>query len=182
MDPRRRLRSAWLITVFLAVLTAHAAEPMVRIDSVPSSRTITHLSWDTEGGTHSERNLLREPIVAARAQPDGAGGFRLVSVTGDLRLPFDPVVTPTSIIPARWHDDGTFELPAILNAPDFGPLVVTQIDGPALRGRFEGDRKQKRADVLLQAAGPATLQFRPLLLPAPEGLRDPRHWPLARPA
>jgi hypothetical protein len=180
MDPRRRLRSAWLITVFLAVLTAHAAEPMVRIDSVPSSRTITHLSWDTEGGTHSERNLLREPIVAARAQPDGAGGFRLVSVTGDLRLPFDPVVTPTSIIPARWHDDGTFELPAILNSPDFGPLVVTQIDGPALRGRFEGDRKQKRADVLLQAAGPATLQFRPLLLPAPEGLRDPRHWPLAR--
>lgn len=180
MDFHRRPRFAWLIAALVTVLTAHAADPVVRIDSAPANLTITHLSWDTEGGTHSERNLLREPIVAVRAQADGAGGFRLVSITGDLRLPFNPVVASTSIIPARWHDDGTFELPAILNAPDFGPLVVTQVDGPAWRGRFEGDRKQKRADLLLQASGPATLQFRPLLLPAPEGLKDARHWPLAR--
>jgi hypothetical protein len=180
MDARLSLRTVALLLGLLAVSSINAADPAVRIDQEPSSLTISHLSWDTEGGPRTERNLLREPIIAVRADPDVSGGFRLSSTTGDLRLPFNPVVASTTIIPARWHDDGTFELPAILNAPDFGPLVVTQVDGPAFRGRFEGDRKQKYADVLLKASGPGTLQFQPLLLAAPEGLSDARYWPLAR--
>ena len=140
MDARLSLRTVALLLGLLAVSSINAADPAVRIDQEPSSLTISHLSWDTEGGPRTERNLLREPIIAVRADPDVSGGFRLSSTTGDLRLPFNPVVASTTIIPTRWHDDGTFELPAILNAPDFGPLVVTQVDGPAFRGRFEGDR------------------------------------------
>lgn len=54
------------------------------------------------------------------------------------------------------------------------------MSGPPLSGRFEGDRRGTLADVVLQASGPHTLQFQPLLLPAPAGLTDARHWPLAR--
>ena len=180
MDTCLPLRTLALLLGLIALPTANAADPVVRIDQIAASSTITHLSWDTEGGARADRNLLREPITAVRAQSDQTGGFSLTTATGNLRLPFNPVVASTSIIPARWHEDGTFELPAILNAPDFGPLVVTQVEGPAFRGRFEGDRKLKRAEVLLTASGPATLQFKPLLLPAPEGLKDSRYWPLAR--
>jgi hypothetical protein len=180
MDTCLPLRTLALLLGLIALPTANAADPVVRIDQTAASSTITHLSWDTEGGARADRNLLREPITAVRAQSDQTGGFSLTTATGNLRLPFNPVVASTTIIPARWHDDGTFELPAILNAPDFGPLVVTQVDGPAFRGRFEGDRKQKHADVLLKASGPGTLQFQPLLLPAPAGLTDARYWPLAR--
>jgi hypothetical protein len=169
MDTCLPLRTLALLLGLIALPTANAADPVVRIDQTAASSTITHLSWDTEGGARADRNLLREPITAVRAQSDQTGGFSLTTATGNLRLPFNPVVASTSIIPARWHEDGTFELPAILNAPDFGPLVVTQVEGPAFRGRFEGDRKLKRAEILLTASGPATLQFKPLLLPAPEG-------------
>ncbi len=180
MDTCLPLRTLALLLGLIALPTANAADPVVRIDQTAASSTITHLSWDTEGGARADRNLLREPITAVRAQSDQTGGFSLTTATGNLRLPFNPVVASTSIIPSRWHEDGTFELPTILNAPDFGPLVVTQVEGPAFRGRFEGDRKLKRAEVLLTASGPATLQFKPLLLPAPEGLKDSRYWPLAR--
>lgn len=176
----------WIIRRFfgaplLVVLTLRvSAAPVVRIDLAPTADGVNHLSWDTEGGARAERNLLRAPITDARAVASAEGGFVVTSTRGELHLPFDPRVTSTCIIPAQWRDDGTFLLPAIINAPDFGPMSVTQVSGPPLSGRFEGDRRGKLADVVLQASGPFTLEFRPLLLPAPAGLKDPRYWSLAR--
>ena len=174
------IRCALAASLLSHLASLLAATPVVRIDHAPTADVVTHLGWDTEGGTRAEQNLLRTPITGARAVASPDGGFVLKSTGGELHLAFDPRVTSTCIIPAQWHADGTFLLPAIVNAPDFGPMSVTQIEGPPLRGRFEGNRKEKIADVVLQASGPTTLQFRPLLLPAPAGLTDARYWPLAR--
>ena len=98
----------------------------------------------------------------------------------ELHLPFDPRVTSTCIIPARWNDDGSFELPAIINAPDFGAMTLTSVNGPPITGRFEGSRKDKIADIILHGAAGTTLTFKPLILEAPAGLKDPSLWPQAR--
>lgn len=141
---------------------------------------MAHLGWDSEGGTRAERNLLREPITKVAAAEDGAGGFRFESLTSELRLSFDPRVTSTSVIPAGWRADGTFVLPGILNAPDHGPLHVRQAGGPPVVGRFEGDRVEKRADLILRSAGRFVIEFRPLVLAPPPGLTETALWPLAR--
>lgn len=174
------LKRSVIVSLLALLAPVLSAAPVVRIDHAPAGDGVTHLSWDTEGGARAERNLLRAPITDARAVASPEGGFVLTSTRGELHLPFDPRVTSTCIIPAQWREDGTFSLPAIINAPDFGPMSVTQVDGPTLSGRFEGDRRGKLADVVLQAGGPFTLEFRPLLLPAPAGSKDPRYWSLAR--
>lgn len=96
-------------------------------------------------------------------------------------FPFDPRVTPTSVLPRAWFDDGTFELPAVINAPDFGPLLVRESGGRRVAGRLEGSREKKTADIVLVlpkiAAGqPVALSFSPLILPSPAGLKDQSMW------
>ena len=172
----------WWCTLlgFIATTTLAHAAPVARIESAPETNRVTFLSWDTEGGRRGEQNLLREPILNTRATLDQEGGFELRFTGDELRLPFDPRVTSTCIIPAQWHPDGSFTFPAIINAPDFGPMSVTQIEGPPVTGHFEGDRKEKRADLILRGNEKCVLRFQPLLLAAPAGLQDSQLWPLAR--
>jgi hypothetical protein len=98
---------------------------------------------------------------------------------GSLRLlvPFDPKVTPTTVLPAEWLDDGTFRLPAVVNAPDWGPMLLTEKRSRPLVGRLEGSRSAKTVDLVLEfpdvAAGqPLELGLEPLILPPPEGLAE----------
>jgi hypothetical protein len=109
---------------------------------------------------------------------------------GALRLfvPFDPKVTPTTVLPAEWLDDGTFRLPAVVNAPDWGPMLLTERRNRPVVGRLEGSRAEKTVDLLLEfpdvAAGqPLELALAPLILPPPTGLSDSTSlemWPSAR--
>ncbi len=120
------------------------------------------------------------------------GGIKLVVSTAaghaeGLRLlfPFDPKVTPTVVLPAAWLDDGTFRLPAVLNAPDFGPMLITEAGGREVHGRLEGSRKDKIDDLTLDLPaiapdGPIILTLAPVLLPPPAGLRDAPMWRAAR--
>jgi hypothetical protein len=102
-----------------------------------------------------------------------------------LIFPFDPKATSTTVLPGDWLDDGTFRLPAVVNAPDFGPMLLAESSGRALIGRLEGSRALKVVDLTLDlpeiAPGkPATLSLSPLLLPPPPGLRATDLWLSAR--
>ncbi len=104
---------------------------------------------------------------------------------GRLVFPFDPQVTPTTVLCGSWSDDGTFALPAVFNAPDFGPMLVRETAGRPVSGRLEGSREKKVADVILglpriSASQPVELTFSPLLLSPPAGLRDLELWKAAR--
>ena len=120
---------------------------------------------------------------------DGKLDFRLTALRNtvegaEISFPFDPRVTPATALGA-WSDDGAFELPAVINAPDFGPLLVRETGGRQVRGRLEGSREKKTADIILDLPGiaagqPVSLNFSPLLLPPPEGLKDTGMWLMAR--
>jgi hypothetical protein len=150
-------------------------------------------------------------LVERRVEPDGcryrlAAGGALVDWTirarkedfefgwsvarnkpaaAEVVFPFDPQVTPTTVLSSSWSDDGTFELPAVINAPDFGPLLVRETAGRPVKGRLEGSREKKLTDLIFElpetAAGrPVALLFSPLLLPPPAGLEDRTMWRSAR--
>ena len=167
----------------LLALTASAAlsgAPVMRLEATAEAQVVSFISWDTEGGDRLRQNLLRSPVTHCTAAVDHDGGFSLTFTAAELHLPFDPRVTSTCIIPARWNDDGSFELPAIINAPDFGAMTLTSVNRAPITGRFEGSRKDKIADIILHSAAGTTLAFKPLILEAPAGLKDSSLWPQAR--
>jgi hypothetical protein len=109
-------------------------------------------------------------FFALDAAPTAPGFLRLI-------LPFDPKVTSTTVLPAEWLDDGTFRLPAVVNAPDWGPMLLAETKGRPVTGRLEGSRSGKIVDLMLEfpalsAAEPVALSLTPLLLPPPPGLPD----------
>jgi hypothetical protein len=102
-------------------------------------------------------------------------------------FPFDPKITATTVLPAEWRDDGTFRLPAVVNAPDWGPMLVAEKRNRPLIGRLEGSRSAKTVDLILEfpglAAGqPVEISLQPLILPPPAGLegRSLTMWNAAR--
>jgi len=121
------------------------------------------LEWRIE--TLGQLNLT---FFALDATPTTPGSLRLL-------FPFDPKVTSTTVLPAEWLDDGTFRLPAVLNAPDWGPMLLTEAKGRPIIGRLEGSRSAKTVDLMLEfpavsTAEPVALSLTPLLLPPPPGL------------
>jgi hypothetical protein len=55
-------------------------------------------------------------------------------------FPFNPRVTATTVLPSQRSEDGTFELPAIINAPDFDQMLIGESQGRRLKARLEGNR------------------------------------------
>ena len=111
-------------------------------------------------------------------------GWRLLERV-ELVFPFDPKVTPTTVLPSRWDPDGSLRLPAIVSAPDFGQMLLTRAGGPGLKARLDGSRAQHAVDLIVElprlGAGQACrLSLSPVRLPAPRGMRDQALWPAAR--
>lgn len=113
-------------------------------------------------------------------------------IGGDLRgvdavemlFPFDPQVTPTTILPQAWSDDGRGILPAVLSSPDFGQMLV-DASHLSVRARLEGDRDQHTVDLTLELPGvvrgeATTLTFTPIRLVAPKGMTDEGVWKQVR--
>src|SRR5437868_7819052 len=101
-----------LLLVLLMTQIARAQSPVLRLTTDPAGKVVTFLSWDTEGGDRVRTNLLRAPVKDVAATPHDAGGFSCRLVTSSVTFPFDPRVTPTTVLPAKWNADGTFALPA----------------------------------------------------------------------
>jgi len=126
----------------------------------------------------ADSGSLKLTLFALDAKPTAPLSLRLI-------FPFDPKVTSTTILPGDWLDDGTFRLPAVLNAPDWGPMLLAETKGRPLIGRLEGNRADKIVDLTLDLPAispdqPVALSVTPLLLPAPPGLRDTDLWLAAR--
>ena len=159
------------------------AGPVARVEMTDDGSAIKFLSWDTEGGNRVERNLLREPARATgaklSARADGGSVIISLDAPGRFVLPFDPRVTPTTIL-TRFNDDGSFELPGIVNAPDFGPMRLAKRGGGRVVGRLTGSRVEKWVKLLLACDGPVELEFTPLLIDPPAELKSKELWPLAR--
>ena len=69
-----------------------------------------------------------------------------------IAFPFDPGVTPTTVLPKEWDDDGTLRLPAVISAPDFGQMLLTDPDQRGWQGRLEGSRTEKTVDFIVELA------------------------------
>jgi hypothetical protein len=110
--------------------------------------------------------------------------------TVELSLPFAPGVTPVTALSGDWSAEGTFRLPAIVSAPDFGQMLLTAKSTAAGRqavhkAGLDGSRAQKFATMVLELAPPQagvldTLEFTPHFLPAPAGMVDTALWAQAR--
>jgi len=124
---------------------------------------------------------------------DSTFGFRIYADGKDrssienceLVLPFDPTVTPTAVLPSDWTPDGMAILPAVISAPDFGQMVLSETSHEYLQIRLEGDRNSRLTSVVLelpkiQQGNAYNLSFVPLRLPAPEGLHDAERWQTVR--
>ncbi len=119
--------------------------------------------------------------LCLRVRSDPTGRIKAAEIV----FPFDPRVTPTTILPARWQSDATLHLPGVVNAPDFGPMLLKEATGRSVAGRLLGSRRHKTVDLTLrleplEAGGSFALELSPVLLPPPEGLRSTDLWRLAR--
>ncbi len=118
-------------------------------------------------------------------------GSALGTIEGmELVLPFAPDVTPVTALSSDWSADGSFRLPAIVSAPDFGQMLLasksTAADRQTVRKvGLDGSRKDKVVNLVLELTPPQagtvdTLAFSPHLLTPPAGLADTALWAQAR--
>ncbi len=114
---------------------------------------------------------------------EGRGSFAPDSV--ELVFPFDPMVTPTTVLPSRWNADGSVETPLVVSAPDFGQMLLSVEPAVRMKARLEGSRDNHTVDLIavlpqLDENHRYTINLTPLFLPAPAGLQDEDLWRLAR--
>ena len=136
--------------------------------------TQSALEWSISGSTDR-----LEMIVAAK------GREALPPKSVELVFPFDPMVTPTTVLPSRWREDGGFDTPIVISAPDFGQMLVRVTPAGEVTGRLEGSRDNHIVDLVLEfpqldANRQYKLSFSPVTLAPPKGLQDEALWRQAR--
>jgi len=114
----------------------------------------------------------------------GGNGLRSVEAV-EMLFPFDPQVTPTTMIPQAWDDENCGKLPAVISSPDFGQMLLEDRNHAGLKARLEGSRKEHIVDLILEfpavGAGESyTLHLTPVHLPPPAGLKDKAIWQSVR--
>ncbi len=116
----------------------------------------------------------------------GGVGVGLRHITGlELIFPFNARVTATTILPTVWQADGKVCSPLLINAPDFGQLLVSSQPEKTLTARLEGDYPRRAVDLILELPQPRDgqdlrLDFTPAYLPKPADVSDDAMWRLAR--
>jgi hypothetical protein len=100
-------------------------------------------------------------------------------------FPFDPGVTPVTVLPSQWANDGSLRLPAVISAPDFGQMLLADSGRRRLKARLEGSRSNKTIDFVVElpalpSGEKCVLSLTPVRLPAPKGLVDRAIWKKVR--
>ena len=103
----------------------------------------------------------------------------------EMVFPFDPQVTPTTILPQAWCEEGGANLPAVISSPDFGQMLLDDRSHPGLKARLEGSREEHTVDLILELTAirngeTYTLSLTPVHLAPPKGLADKMLWQKAR--
>ena len=125
----------------------------------PSDNFQTQRKNNGEGATDYALALSPEAEVLWTIHP--SHGRLTMTVTGrgsairdveavEMLFPFDPQVTPTTIIPQTWCEDGCAKLPAVLSSPDFGQMLLEDPSHPGLKARLEGSREKHTVDLILE--------------------------------
>jgi len=164
----------WVSALLLPL--AVPGEPQSRITLDATRQRVTHMSWDTEGGDRSERNLLKADRGATveietygnwlplesrgvLSQQARAGGIDLrIEVNREtvlvgrllITFAFDAGVTPTTILPAEIDSDGAYRFPVIVSSPDFGQMLVDVTPTGQAKSWLIGDRPKKNLDWIVQ--------------------------------
>jgi hypothetical protein len=125
----------------------------------------------------------KAPLLMITISGHGKGWREVEAV--ELVFPFDPLVTPTTVLPKAWRDNGELLLPAVISAPDYCQVLLTCKGTEAVRGRLEGSRSKHAVDLIvslprLRENQACNLCLAPVLLPAPKGLKDKALWQAAR--
>jgi hypothetical protein len=108
-------------------------------------------------------------------------GHRIRDVEAvEMFFPFDPMVSPTTILPQSWCEDGCGKLPALISSPDFGQILLEDAH-IGVKTRLEGDRDKHTVDLILELPGvgtghTCTLTFTPVFLAPPQGMTDGTLW------
>lgn len=165
-----RTGAAWRPVEDFTIRNASGSGTGYEIDIPPGVKLLWHISQTGDRVTFdfsTTGSLLYD-----------LGGLRL-------RFPFKPRLTPVTFLSDRWWGQGTFGLPGILSAPDFGQLLVSCSSGADIQGHLEGDRKLGTMDLVLDLPVPLRdasykMTFQPVRLDPPADIRDTSLWPLAR--
>jgi hypothetical protein len=102
----------------------------------------------------------------------------------EMFFPFDPQITPTTILPQSWSGDGSGLLPVIISSPDFGQLLLRE-SSPGTKARLEGNRDKQTVDLILELPGivngdVSTFTFTPAHLALPVGMTNGPLWQKVR--
>ena len=102
-----------------------------------------------------------------------------------LTFPLEMTATATVPLADEFSRDGSFQLPALVYAPDLGAMRVTCAAHPKLAGSWQGSRETRSASLSLNLPVPApdqetVLDFEPWHLPQPKSVKDVRVWQGAR--
>jgi hypothetical protein len=181
--------------------------PNIQFGPGANASELSFLSWDTESGERSQTNLLRDKSTVhfelqdkktqawqetARisSQIDQAQRKDLMVLSakipadGKYRLffPFDPRLTPVTVLPTDWNSDGSVRFPVILSAPDYGQVLVTDPLQCVGFAKLFGDRWNGKVDFSLElrANTRCELHFSTLQLAAPAGMKDLALWSKVR--
>lgn len=169
---RVRIAGTWYTSADLPATREAVGSSGVRFRIKPSGNA--ELIWDINPS-------MASPVFMLSAQ--GTDLNRVEAV--EMLFPLDPRVTPTTVLPAAWADDGTLSLPVIISAPDFGQMLLSDVACPDVAGRLEGSRTDGTADLILDLStvirgGSSALTMAPVQLPAPPGLEDVVTWQKVR--
>lgn len=167
----------------------------IRIDGAWKRSEACKVSVDRsiEGRTLYEIPVSKETTISWLIQTDQSSFMMTIATHGnrkrtveaiELCFPFDPRVTPTTLIPRSWQEDGSGVFPAIISSPDFGQLLVGSHTKDA-RLRLEGNRGRHTVDVTftvphLEDADSCTFDFSPIHLSPPDGMKNHSLWKKVR--
>ncbi|MGI8966494.1 MAG: amylo-alpha-1,6-glucosidase, partial [Limisphaerales bacterium] len=136
--------------------------------------TNSELEWTI----HSSAEKLRMTFRSI-----GSGLTNLEEV--ELRFPFAPLATSTTLLPSAWDKNGKLHLPAIISAPDLGQILLASKPEKNLKGKLIGNRAIHTVDFILElprlrSGKTISLSFSPVRLPTPSGLQNKSMWRGAR--
>jgi hypothetical protein len=105
----------------------------------------------------------------------------------ELVFDFNSRTALTSIISSNWTNDGRFQLPVIVSAPDIGQMLLKSVENMEISGYTIGlrDREDPWVKVIIDLPIPAkkspcNLEFTPVVLPVPTGYTNEKRWEAAR--
>ncbi len=170
----------------------------LRVHAAGQVLTGPQLATSVEGaGAEGSRFILSFPPdsrIICEVHPEGDRMTLSLTAQGPSRnridfleviFPFDPRVTPTTVLASAWNDDRSLRLPGIVSAPDYGQMLLSDLNHRELRARLEGSRKDQTVDLIvelrhLSSGETYKLELAPVRLDPPAGLADAALWRAVR--